>query len=84
MRLNDLMAPPCFQVQTSLLCLGETVSNVYDMERQNFEVDGGSSCSFMSMEEIQTSTLNMFLCAADLFEELKIHKQLGSYLVGIG
>ena len=37
------MAPPCFQVQTSLLCLGETVSNVYDMERQNFEVDGGSS-----------------------------------------
>ena len=24
-----------------------------DMERQNLEVDGGSSCSFMSMEEMQ-------------------------------
>ena len=39
------------------------------MVRQNFEVDGGSSCSFMSMEEMQTSTLNMFLCAEDLFED---------------
>ena len=25
------------------LCLGETISIVYDMEGQNFEVDGGSS-----------------------------------------
>ena len=25
------------------LCLGETISIDYDMERQNFEVDGGSS-----------------------------------------
>ena len=48
------------------------------MVRQNFEVDGGSSCSFMSMEEMQTSTLNMFLCAADLFEDT----QAVRYLIG--
>ena len=28
-----------------------------DMERQNIEVDGGSSCSFMSMEEMQAVIL---------------------------
>ena len=26
-----------------VLCFGETISIVYDMEGQNFEVDGGSS-----------------------------------------
>ena len=31
---------------TSMFCLSISIS----MERQNFELDGGSSCSFMSME----------------------------------
>ena len=33
----------CMYSQLILLCLGETISIVYDMEGQNFEVDGGSS-----------------------------------------
>ena len=36
-------SPDAGMLDTSFFCLGETISIVYDMEGQNFEVDGGSS-----------------------------------------
>ena len=44
-----------------VLCLGETISISYDMERQNFEVDG-KSCSFMSMKKCKLHTPASWWC----------------------
>ena len=43
MMMMNLMMIVTIIMMLMMRCLGETISSVYDMERQNFEVDGGSS-----------------------------------------